>query len=184
MLPLRKIEGKYEVVRKLSEGGMGVIYLVRHRQLEELRVIKVLRSSIDAEPDLRARFLREAKSAIQLRHPNIAQLYDFSVDEDGAAYMVMEFIDGVNLEEFCRPEALLSNEIAGPRVFFGGWIHVGHEPEEQRTQVEALFGVVYLRKLVVVKRDARVVCKELARVVAERGGGVSVLYEVSTRTGK
>ena len=112
MLPLRRIEGKYEVVRKLSEGGMGVIYLVRHRQLEELRVIKVLRSSIDAEPDLRARFLREAKSAIQLRHPNIAQLYDFSVDEDGAAYMVMEFIDGVNLEEFCRPETLLEVPLA------------------------------------------------------------------------
>jgi len=112
VLPLRRIEGKYEVVRKLSEGGMGVLYLVRHRQLEELRVIKVLRSSIDAEPDLRARFLREAKSAIQLRHPNIAQLYDFSVDEDGAAYMVMEFIDGVNLEEFCRPDTLLEVPLA------------------------------------------------------------------------
>ena len=112
MLPLRRIEGKYEVVRKLSEGGMGVLYLVRHRQLEELRVIKVLRSSIDAEPDLRARFLREAKSAIQLRHPNIAHLYDFSVDEDGAAYMVMEYIDGVNLEEFCRPDTLLEVPLA------------------------------------------------------------------------
>jgi len=106
VLPLRRIEGKYEVVRKLSEGGMGVLYLVRHRQLDELRVIKVLRASLDAEPDLRERFLREAKSAIKLRHPNIAQLYDFSVDEDGAAYMVMEYIDGVNLEELCRPETL------------------------------------------------------------------------------
>ncbi|MBZ0090511.1 MAG: serine/threonine protein kinase, partial [Thermoanaerobaculia bacterium] len=106
MLPLRRIEGKYEVVRKLSEGGMGVLYLVRHRQLDELRVIKVLRASLDAEPDLRDRFLREAKSAIKLRHPNIAQLYDFSVDEDGAAYMVMEYIDGLNLEELCRPESI------------------------------------------------------------------------------
>jgi tRNA A-37 threonylcarbamoyl transferase component Bud32 len=116
VLPLRKIEGKYEVVRKLSEGGMGVLYLVRHRQLEELRVIKVLRASLDAEPDLRDRFLREAKSAIRLRHPNIAQLYDFSVDEDGAAYMVMEYIDGVNLEELCRaetiPEVPMAVEIA------------------------------------------------------------------------
>jgi serine/threonine-protein kinase len=107
VLPLRKIEGKYEVVRKLSEGGMGVLYLVRHRHLDELRVIKILRSTIDAESDLRGRFVREARSAIQLRHPNIAQLYDFSVDEDGSAYMVMEFIEGVNLEEFCRPDRLL-----------------------------------------------------------------------------
>ncbi len=112
VLPLRKIEGKYEVVRKLSEGGMGVIYLVRHRQLDELRVIKVLRSSLDSEHDLRGRFEREAKSAIRLRHPNIAQLYDFSVDEEGAAYMVMEFIDGVNLEELCRPENLVEVPLA------------------------------------------------------------------------
>jgi serine/threonine protein kinase len=107
VLPLKRIEGKYEVVRKLSEGGMGVLYLVRHRQLEELRVIKVLRSTLDAEHDLRERFLREAKVAIRLRHPNIAQLYDFSVDDDGSAFMVMEFIDGVNVEDFCKAEALL-----------------------------------------------------------------------------
>ncbi len=112
MLPLKRIEGKYEVVRKLSEGGMGVLYLVRHRQLEELRVIKVLRSSLDAEHDLKERFLREAKSAIRLRHPNIAQLYDFSIDEDGSAFMVMEFIDGVNVEDFCRGEALLELPLA------------------------------------------------------------------------
>jgi len=107
VLPLKRIEGKYEVVRKLSEGGMGVLYLVRHRQLEELRVIKVLRSTLDAEHDLRERFLREAKVAIRLRHPNIAQLYDFSVDEDGSAFMVMEFIDGVNVEDFCKESSLL-----------------------------------------------------------------------------
>ncbi len=106
MLPLKRIEGKYEVVRKLSEGGMGVLYLVRHRQLEELRVIKVLRSTLDAEHDLRERFLREAKVAIRLRHPNIAQLYDFSVDEDGTASIVLEYIDGLTIEEFGRrPEA-------------------------------------------------------------------------------
>jgi len=107
VLPLKRIEGKYEVVRKLSEGGMGVLYLVRHRQLEELRVIKVLRSTLDSEHDLRERFLREAKVAIRLRHPNIAQLYDFSVDDDGSAFMVMEFIDGVNVEDFCKDGTLL-----------------------------------------------------------------------------
>ncbi|MCB9377848.1 MAG: serine/threonine protein kinase [Holophagales bacterium] len=107
MLPLKRIEGKYEVVRKLSEGGMGVLYLVRHRQLEELRVIKVLRSTLDSEHDLKERFLREAKVAIRLRHPNIAQLYDFSVDDDGSAFMVMEYIDGVNVEDFCKEASLL-----------------------------------------------------------------------------
>jgi len=101
-----RIDPKYEIVRKLREGGMGAIYLVRHRLLDELRVIKVLRSHLDTDEDLRQRFLREAKTAIQLRHPNIAQLYDFSVDEEGNASIVLEYIDGVTLEEFGRrPEA-------------------------------------------------------------------------------
>ncbi|HSM14954.1 MAG TPA: protein kinase [Thermoanaerobaculia bacterium] len=101
-----RVDPKYQVVRKLREGGMGAIYLVRHRLLDELRVIKVLRSQLNTDEDLRERFLREAKTAIQLRHPNIAQLYDFSVDEEGNASIVLEYIDGLTLEEFGRrPEA-------------------------------------------------------------------------------
>ncbi len=85
---------------------MGAIYLVRHRLLDELRVVKVLRSHLNADEDLRQRFLREARTAIQLRHPNIAQLYDFSVDDEGNASIVLEYIDGFTLEEFGRrPEA-------------------------------------------------------------------------------
>ncbi len=101
-----KIDPKYEIVKKLREGGMGAIYLVRHRLLDELRVVKVLRSQLVAEEDLKERFLREAKIAIHLRHPNIAQLYDFSIDDEGTAYIVLEYIDGITLEEYCRqPEA-------------------------------------------------------------------------------
>ena len=81
---------------------MGTIYLVRHRLLEELRVIKVLRAQMSSDSDLDQRFAREAKTAIQLRHPNIAQLYDFSIDPNGVAYIVMEYIEGVNLDEYCR----------------------------------------------------------------------------------
>lgn len=97
-----RIDPKYEIVRKLREGGMGALYLVRHRLLDELRVVKVLRSQLNTDEDLRQRFLREAKTAIQLRHPNIAQLYDFSVDEEGNASIVLEYIDGLTLEEFGR----------------------------------------------------------------------------------
>lgn len=101
-----RVDPKYEVVRRLREGGMGAIYLVRHRLLDELRVVKVLRSHLNSDEDLRQRFLREARTAIQLRHPNIAQLYDFSVDEDGNASIVLEYIDGFTVEEFGRrPEA-------------------------------------------------------------------------------
>ena len=102
MLDVEKLDPKYEVIRRLREGGMGTIYLVRHRLLEELRVIKVLRAQMSSDSDLDERFAREAKTAIQLRHPNIAQLYDFSIDPKGVAYIVMEYIEGVNLDEYCR----------------------------------------------------------------------------------
>lgn len=99
-IPLMKqIEGKYEILEKMGEGGMGAVYKVRHRLLEEVRVIKVMRPQLATDPKLRARFLREAKTAIKLRHPNVAQLFDCTVDDAGNAYMVMEFIEGVTLEQ-------------------------------------------------------------------------------------
>jgi serine/threonine protein kinase len=109
MLPdIAPVSGKYEILRKLNEGGMGAIYLVRHRLLDELRVIKVMRSQIRDEKDFRDRFVREARTAIQLRHTNLAQLYEFEVDDQGTAYMVLEYIDGRTLEELIRSGTLLS----------------------------------------------------------------------------
>ncbi len=96
------IEGKYEVLAKMREGGMGAIYLVRHRLLNELRVIKVMRPEVAESPDQRKRFLREAQTATRLKHGNIVSFYDFFVDDEGTAYMVMEYIDGLNVREMLR----------------------------------------------------------------------------------
>jgi serine/threonine-protein kinase len=106
-IPLRRIEGKYEILEKLGEGGMGTVYKVRHRLLDEIRVIKVMRPQLDQEEDLKARFYREARVAIQLRHPSIAQLYDFSLDEDDIAFIVMEFIEGITLEKLLQHQGPL-----------------------------------------------------------------------------
>ena len=106
-IPLQRIEGKYEILEKLGEGGMGTVYKVRHRLLEEIRVIKVMRPQLNQQEDLKARFFREARVAIQLRHPSIAQLYDFSLDEDDIAFIVMEFIEGVTLESLLRQQGAL-----------------------------------------------------------------------------
>ncbi len=93
-----RIEGKYEILDKLSEGGMGAVYRVRHRLLDELRVVKVIRPQLEGDAKLRDRFLREARSAVRLRHPNIATLHDFTIDDEGVAFMVMEFINGEDLK--------------------------------------------------------------------------------------
>lgn len=100
--PPGAIEGKYEVIAKMREGGMGAVYLVRHRLLNELRVIKVMRPEVAESAEQRKRFLREAQTATRLKHSNIVGFYDFFVDDEGTAYMVMEYIDGLNLRDMFR----------------------------------------------------------------------------------
>jgi serine/threonine-protein kinase len=127
--PLADIEGKYEIVAKIKEGGMGAIYRVRHRLLDEIRVVKVLRPQHEDDDELRARFAREARSAIRLRHPNVVQIFDFSVDEAGAGLIVMEFIEGVDLEQLVRlgrlPSLPLALEVARQSLRALGFLH-GH----------------------------------------------------------
>lgn len=95
----KEIEATYEVLSKMGEGGMGAVYKVRHRFFDEIRVIKVMQAEIEAVDELKERFLGEAKRGKLLRHPNLAEVIDFSVAADGTSYMVMEYIEGVNLRE-------------------------------------------------------------------------------------
>lgn len=95
----KEIEATYEVLSKMGEGGMGAVYKVRHRFFDEVRVIKVMTAEIETVDELKERFLGEAKRGKQLRHPNLAEVIDFSVAADGTSYMVMEYIEGVNLRE-------------------------------------------------------------------------------------
>ncbi|HKV11929.1 MAG TPA: TonB family protein [Thermoanaerobaculia bacterium] len=121
------IEGKYEILEKIREGGMGAIYKVRHRLLDEVRVVKVIRSQADPEGEGGERFLQEARAAIKLRHPNIAVLHDFAIAEDGQAFIVMEFIDGWNLLEvlsgYGPPPVSLTLEIARQSLKALGYLH-------------------------------------------------------------
>ena len=96
------IDGKYEVVKVLPVGGMGELYKVRHIHLNDFRAVKVLKSQMLSDNTQKQRFLREAKIAASIKHPNLASLFDFSSLPDGSYYMVQEFIDGVTLIERMR----------------------------------------------------------------------------------
>lgn len=98
------LEGKYEIVRPLGAGGMGEVYLVRHLHLQELRVVKILRQDLATDPVAQARFLREARLATQIKHPNVAILYDYSRLSDGSFYMVWEYIEGQDVGDRLRRE--------------------------------------------------------------------------------
>lgn len=125
--PFPLFEGKYEIITKLKEGGMGAVYKVRHRLLDEVRVIKLIRPHLESDEGIRARFLREARTAVRLRHANIAQFYDFSMDDDGNAFIVMEFIEGITLEELIArvgpPPLALALEIAEQSLLPIGYLH-------------------------------------------------------------
>lgn len=96
------LDGKYEIVDRLGTGGMGEVYLVRHIHLHELRVVKILRQELAADPSAQKRFLREARLATQIKHPNVAILYDFSRLDDGSFYMVWEHIQGEEVGDRVR----------------------------------------------------------------------------------
>lgn len=122
-----QIDGKYEILEKIREGGMGAIYKVRHRLLDEVRVVKVVRSQADSVGEAADRFLSEARAAIKLRHPNVAVLHDFAMAGDGQAFIVMEYIEGWNLLEILNgygpPPLSLTLEIARQSLKALGYLH-------------------------------------------------------------
>src|ERR1700720_971163 len=81
---------------------MGEGYLGRHVHLQELRVVKILRQDLAADPVAQKRFVREARLATQIKHPNVAILYDFSRLPDGSFYMVWEHIQGRDVGDWVR----------------------------------------------------------------------------------
>jgi len=126
-LPLERIDDQYEIVAKIKEGGMGEIYKVRHRLLDELRIVKVLHSTLEDTEELKERFAREARAAIRLRHPNIVQIFDFTVDRSGTGLIVMEYIHGTDLKQLIAqpdlPSLALTLEIARQGLRALGYLH-------------------------------------------------------------
>lgn len=110
------IEAKYEILERIGQGGMGAVYKARHRLLDQERAIKVIRTPVELSAEAGERFLREARVASRLRHPNLAVLHDYAVADDGNAWLVLEWIDGVTLREALRrdgpPPLPLALEIA------------------------------------------------------------------------
>jgi len=89
--------GSYEVVSKLGEGGMGVVYLARHGTLGRLAAVKVLLPEFSNNREIVARFFNEARAATAIRHPGIIEVYDFGFLEEQQAYIIMEYLEGESL---------------------------------------------------------------------------------------
>jgi serine/threonine-protein kinase len=129
------VDGKYEILERLGAGGMGEVYKVRHKYLGSLRVIKVIRAQISDSREAHDRFLREARVATRVQHPNVATLHDFSALPDGSMYMVWEYIEGENIAQRQR-------------------VHGTFPPREAvRIAIEALYGLDAIHRAGIVHRD-------------------------------
>jgi len=93
------LDGKYEILSRIGAGGMGEVFKARHLHLDAFRCIKVMKQELLVDDVFRTRFLREARLATQIHHPNIAVVHDFFVGE-GGNYMVTEFIEGRTLRQW------------------------------------------------------------------------------------
>lgn len=100
------LEGRYDLEKELGRGGMGVVYLARDKQLDRPVALKFLGSLIDDSEEFRERFVREARTAAKISHPNIVSIYDISASE-GRAYIAMEYVEGVSLYRYLAKKGAL-----------------------------------------------------------------------------
>ena len=90
---------RYEIIRRIGEGGMGAVYEARHSIIGKRVAIKVLLEKFLENEELIARLLQEARMASSIGHQNIVDVTDFGTTRDGRAFVVMEFLEGESLSE-------------------------------------------------------------------------------------
>jgi serine/threonine-protein kinase len=101
----REIAGRYRMLAKLGEGGMGAVFRAEQISLKRTVAVKLLRPDVSAAPTLLRRFNAEAELVAKLSHPNTVNIYDFGQDSDGTLFIAMELIDGRSLREVLQREA-------------------------------------------------------------------------------
>ncbi|WP_018589796.1 Stk1 family PASTA domain-containing Ser/Thr kinase [Terrisporobacter glycolicus] len=102
---------RYEIIRKIGDGGMAFVYEAKDRLLNRVVAVKVLRPEFVDDEEFLAKFKREAEAVANISHPNIVNVYDVGCDGK-VNYIVMEYIDGQNLKEIIKSEGTLDEYTA------------------------------------------------------------------------
>ena len=158
MLATGSVFAGHRVEALVGRGGMGVVYRARHLELDRVVALKVIGSEELEDRVVRERFLREAKAAASVDHPNVIPLH-YAGEEDGVAYLVMRFVDGDDLRTLVRREGPLTPEraadIAGQAgealdaIHAAGYVHRDVKPANL---LLARGGHVYVTDFGVAKR--------------------------------
>ncbi len=101
-----------EIMHLVGHGGMGAVYLARQTNLDRMVALKVLSPRLGADPQFTERFTREAKTLAKLSHPNIVTVFDYGLAEN-INYLVMEYVDGINLRDAIQGGKLSAEESLG-----------------------------------------------------------------------
>lgn len=115
----------YEILDEIGRGGMGVVYVARHRTLDRRVAIKMLLTGPHSGARERARFDREARAAARLHHPNIVALHGIG-EHDGCPFLVMEFVDGPGLNAEAKSRSIAPREVARIVEIAARAIHHAH----------------------------------------------------------
>ncbi len=146
----RTLQGRYEIVKKVGEGGMSFVYLANDVATREKYAIKVLSAALSQDENAMARLRREASVGMRLAHPNICHIIRLGETEDGLVYVVMPFVDG---------------EILSDRTNRRGFIPLD---ETARLVRDMAAGLTVAHELKIVHRDL----KPENVMVCSRGGGI------------
>ena len=100
------IGGRYQVLKQIGAGGYGAVYKAQHATTKDIVAIKVLHASSQQDPEVGARFRREAQATSALKHPNTVRVFDFGELPDGGMYLAMEFLEGTPLSDLMHRGAM------------------------------------------------------------------------------
>lgn len=101
------LEGRYQVLKELGRGGMGIVFQAYDKELKEQVAIKVLSPLVSSDPDALERLKREVSSARRVTHPNVIRIHDIS-EFNGLHFISMEFFEGVSLKDYIKKTGALS----------------------------------------------------------------------------
>ncbi len=116
----------YDILQRLGEGGMGVVYKARHRGLKRLVAVKMIRGGSQARADHLSRFRVEAEAVARLRHPHIIQIYDIG-EAAGLPFVALELLDGGGLDDRLDGTPQPGNQAAELLATLARAVHVAHQ---------------------------------------------------------
>ncbi len=108
------LNGQFKILKKIGTGGMGAVYKAMQPDMNRMVAVKILHAKLKTRKDLVSRFRREARAMSHLTHPNTVKVMMYGELEDGELYIIMEYLDGKNLNQVVRREGPLEMERAIP----------------------------------------------------------------------